>query len=66
MKLQRPIINFTKHHRSSLVGAQFIGAPPIYRPLVRRCPSQADKSAVGAINRPPFGNPVHFSKSHYR
>jgi hypothetical protein len=24
------------------VGAQFIGAPPIYRPLARRYPPQAD------------------------
>ncbi len=29
---QGPIMNFTKHHRSCPVGAQFIGAPPIYRP----------------------------------
>jgi len=28
-----------------IVGAQFIGAPPIYRPMARQCSSQADKSA---------------------
>src|SRR5260221_5084728 len=26
------MMNFTRHHRSYLVGAQCIGAPPIYRP----------------------------------
>jgi len=34
------------------VGAQFIGAPPIYRPLERiDGPSLADKSALCTINR---------------
>src|SRR5713101_3390625 len=32
------------------VGAQFIGAPPIHRPMARRCAPQADKSAVRTIN----------------
>ena len=45
-------MNFYKHYRSYPVGAQFIGAPPIYRPIVLRWASQADESVVGAINRP--------------
>ena len=36
---------FNNQDRSYSVGAQFIGAPPIYRPKVRRYPPQADKSA---------------------
>ncbi len=43
-------MKFTKQHRSYLVGAQFIGAPPIYRPMARRCAPQADKSAMCTIN----------------
>src|SRR5216684_4753571 len=50
--LPRPIMCFNHQDRSYPVGAQFIGAPPIYRPIARRCAPQADKSAVGAINRP--------------
>ena len=34
------------------VGSQFIGAPPIYRPGKGIDGPLADKSAVGAINRP--------------
>jgi hypothetical protein len=45
------IMAFNKLIRPA-VGAQFIGAPPIDRPIARRCASQADKSALGAINRP--------------
>jgi hypothetical protein len=33
-------------------GAQFIGEPPIYRPGKRIARLLADKSAMGAINRP--------------
>jgi len=43
-------MKFTKQHRSYLVGAQFIGAPPMYRPMARRCPPQADLSAMCTIN----------------
>src|SRR5258708_21949165 len=32
--------------RQHSVGAQCIGAPPIYRPMARRCAPQADKSAM--------------------
>src|SRR5713101_7900252 len=32
------------------VGAQFICAPPMYRPMARRCAPQADKSALCTIN----------------
>src|SRR5260221_2869696 len=41
-----------------LVCPQVIGAVPIYRPVVRRCAPQADKSAVGTVNRPlrPIGS----------
>jgi hypothetical protein len=42
-------MNFNKQDRSYLVGAQFIDAPPIYRPMVRRCASQADKSAPTGV-----------------
>jgi len=44
-------MNSTKPHRSYAVGAQFIGAPPIYRPGERIDGPLADKSAVCAINR---------------
>ncbi len=37
--------------RQNSVGAQFIGASPIYRPMARRCAPQADKSAMRTINR---------------
>src|SRR6266481_6939806 len=30
--------------RQHSVGTQFIGTPPIYRPMARRCALQADKS----------------------
>src|SRR5216684_4283699 len=33
----------TRFGRQHSVGAQFIGAPPIYRPMAHRCAPQADK-----------------------
>src|SRR6266446_1982646 len=45
------IMIFTNQDQSNPVGAQLIGAPPIYRPIVRRCAPKADKSAVCTINR---------------
>ena len=44
-------MRFNNQDRSYPVGAQFIGAPPIYRPMAHRCPPQADKSAVRAYMR---------------
>jgi hypothetical protein len=44
----RLIIHFTKHHPVIPVGAQFIGAPPIYRPVERIDGLLADKSAMRA------------------
>jgi hypothetical protein len=44
-------MKFNKHHREYPVGAQFIGAPPIYRPGEHIDGPLADKSAVCAINR---------------
>src|SRR5216683_6905490 len=44
-------MKFNKQHREYAVGAQFIGAPPIYRPMACRCAPQADKSAMCTINR---------------
>jgi hypothetical protein len=38
-------MKFTKQHLSYLVGAQLIGAPPIYRPGKRFTAPLADKSA---------------------
>jgi hypothetical protein len=43
-----PILKFTKHHPVIPVGAQFIGAPPIYRPVERIDGLLADKSAMRA------------------
>src|SRR5229473_64279 len=48
--LPRPIMSFNHQDRSYPVGAQFIGAPPINRPIARRCAPQADKSAMCTIN----------------
>src|SRR5258708_32446597 len=44
------MMKFNKRHRSYPVGAQFIGAPPIYRPGERIDGPLADKSAVCTIN----------------
>jgi len=44
-------MKFNKHHREYPVGAQFIGASPIYRPGERINGPLADKSAVCAIHR---------------
>jgi hypothetical protein len=44
-------MNVTKQHHYHLVGAQFIGAPPIYRPGKPIAEPLADKSAMGAMNR---------------
>jgi hypothetical protein len=46
-------MNFNKPHRSYLVGAQFIGAPPIHRPEKGIDGPLADKSAMGAIKSAP-------------
>src|SRR5216683_1628515 len=64
----RPIMSFTNQDRSYPVGAQFIGAPPIYRPMARRCAPQADNEfyqvtsviPVGAqcIGAPPIYRPM--------
>jgi len=43
-----PMKKFTKHHWEYPVGAQFIGAPPIYRPGERIDGPLADKSALRA------------------
>jgi hypothetical protein len=43
-------MNSNDQHQSYPVGAQFIGAPPMYRPLVLRCAFQADKSTRSAIH----------------
>jgi hypothetical protein len=45
-------MKFNMQYRYFVVGAQFIGAPPIYRPVKGIDVPLADKSAVGAINRP--------------
>src|SRR6266849_8835900 len=51
MNESRPIMSFNEQDREYPVGAQFIGAPPMYRPMARRCPPQADTSAVRAYMR---------------
>jgi hypothetical protein len=43
------MMSFNNQDREYPVGAQFIGAPPMYRPMARRCPPQADKSAPTGI-----------------
>src|SRR5712664_1938748 len=45
-----PIMKFNKQHREYPVGAQFIGASPIYRPVERIDGPLADKSAMCTIN----------------
>src|SRR5260370_36917149 len=43
-------MSFNNQDRSSPVGGAFMSASPIYRPMVRRCAPQADKSAMCTIN----------------